>query len=110
MASVRKNSRPRSRFPIWTTLIVGSLVVATSVIGFEYFGLRLPPPKPSQPLRTEEYSGSIVISSPNAEECRHYQLDNATGGIKYSGKNDCTEGHQTSGDRVGAILNGFRNR
>ena len=106
MASVRRNSATLS----WTTVIAGALLFATAVGGSAYVELRPPSPKPIQPPSTRDYSGSIVISSPNGEECQHYRLDNTTGNIKYRGKNDCTESNQSRGDRVNAISSGFRNK
>jgi len=107
MASVRRNS---AALKSSTTFIAGTFLITASVGGLAFFGLRPPAPKPIQPPGPDAYSGSIVISSPNAEECQHYRLDNTTGSIKYSGKNDCTESNQSRGDRVNAISSGFRNK
>ena len=107
MASTRRNSASRSALKGWTALLLGTLLAAALVGGLGHFG----PQTPSrEPPSAADYSGSIVISSPNSQRCRHYQLDNSTGGIKYNSKDDCTEAHQSRDDRASAVLNGFRNR
>jgi len=58
--------------------------------------------------RNEARSGSIVVSTPNSNDCRRYRLDNTTGEIEDNGNGDCGKRGGGQRGRIEAISNGFR--
>ncbi len=92
-----------------------ALVGFVGLVGWQFYvGTSTQAPVAAEPAATDRYSGSIIVSSPNRDSCRQYNLDNATGKMKDEGVFDCTSGAngQASGQqkRVNAIADGFRNR
>ena len=110
-----------SRRPLRGALAV-SLVAATVAVAAgasAYFG-RPPQPVIPEPQATTVSSITksddpitVIISSPNRNDCRRYQLNNATGAMNDKGMGDCMrdpdEGHG-QGTRIEEISKGFRNR
>jgi hypothetical protein len=85
-------------------------IVAVGLVGmagqFVTPAARAPASSPS----ADPIVGSIVISSPNRNDCKELKLDNATGAVTDNGTSDCTAKPQGRGTRIEAIANGFRSK
>jgi len=66
------------------------------------------------PAADDWYSGSIIFTSPNSDDCHLYKWDNSTGRLERHGAGSCpsASNSQSTGQqkRVNAIADGFRNK
>jgi hypothetical protein len=94
-------------------------IVAAAVAASAYFG------RPPQPVASGTQSTTVssikrgddpitvIISSPNRNDCHRYQLNNKPGAINDRGTSDCLRDPDEGsgqGTRIEAISKGFRNR
>lgn len=108
-------SRPPPSHPIRRQSRTGALIAITGIT----FAIAIvsiiawrvidgPASTPSQ-AATPAFTGSIVVSMPNRDECLHYQWDNVTGKLENRGAVDCGAVAEGEG-RIEAISRAFRNK
>jgi hypothetical protein len=115
----QKNTSSRRSLRGALAILLFAATVAAAIGASAYFG------RHSQPVIAETQATTVssitksndlitvIISSPNRNDCRRYQLSNTTGAINDKGMSDCMrdpdEGKGQS-TRIEAISKGFRNR
>ena len=100
-------------------VLLFAATVAAAIGASAYFG-RMPQPVVAETQATTVSSISrsndpitVIISSPNRNDCHRYQLNNTTGAINDKGVGDCMrDPDEGSGQatRIEEISKGFRNR
>jgi hypothetical protein len=110
---------PSSR-PWAAGLLTALAVGAISLLAVAY-GLRLPlsfarfaPKAETEPLAVASIAGgerstTIIVSTPNSNDCRRYQLNVTTGLRNDQGTSNCTGDAGNGPTRVEAISKSFRN-
>jgi hypothetical protein len=118
-ASQKAASSRRSLRGVLAVLVVAA-IVAAAIGASAYFG-RTPQPVVSETQATTVSSITrksddpitVIISSPNRNDCRRYQLHNTTGAMSDKGVSDCMRDPDEAsgqGTRIEEISKGFRNR
>jgi hypothetical protein len=99
-------------------IVLGALVVVLA----SAFGLRSfvagpqktasPEPEPASvsSIASDESPITVIISTPNSNDCHRYELDKATGARNDKGTTKCVSEGGGNGSRIEAIAKGFRNR
>jgi hypothetical protein len=88
-------------------------VLLAAIGAWTFFATPRSTNKPEVPtvssIARDENPITIIIASPNHNDCRRYQLDKTAGAINEKGTGDC-DSDASRGTRVEAIAKGFRNR
>jgi hypothetical protein len=100
----------RGRSTITIVAVAGVSVLAATVLSGWWFSRETSQSDPAPSATGREYATSIIVSSPNADGCQRYKLDNATGRIEDSSTGDCRSESGGQGTRVEEISKAFRNR
>jgi hypothetical protein len=99
-------------------IVLGALaVVFASAFGVRSF-VALPQtthasePEPASvaSIASDESPISVIVSTPNSNDCHRYELDKATGARNDKGTTKCISEGGGQGSRIEAIAKGFRNR
>ena len=88
---------------------VAAIAAVAAVVGSRTTAPTAPTPAAPAVVNAERTT-SIVVASPNHDDCQRYQVDNVTGGVKETGMGECGKGGSGQGTRVQAIAKGFRSR
>lgn len=98
----------RTHTRVWIGLMsVLAIVGCAGLIGWHLQATPKDAVSPPIPA-TDEYSGTIIFSLANRDDCRQYNLDNASGRMQNTGKSSCKV--ETPGSRVEEISNSFRGK
>jgi hypothetical protein len=99
-------------------IVLGALaVVFASAFGVRSFLAILQTTHASQPepasvasIAGDESPITVIVSSPNSNDCHRYELDKATGARNDKGTTKCISEGGGQSSRIEAIAKGFRNR
>jgi hypothetical protein len=122
MRIIMRSSTPRkpSSRPWAAGLLIALAIGAISLLAVAY-GLRLPlslarfaPKAESETLAVASIAGgerstTIIVSTPNSNDCRRYQLNVTTGLRNEQGTSNCAGDAGNGPTRVEAISKSFRN-
>jgi hypothetical protein len=114
----QKSSSRQFRSPRKIAIVLGALVlVFASALAMRIFvagpqAKSGPEPEPASvsSIVNGKSPISVIISSPNSNDCRRYELDNATGARNDKGTTKCISEGGGQSSRIEAIAKGFRNR
>ena|ERR1700681_4330161 len=98
-------------------IVLGALaVVFASAFGVRSFLAILqtthasPEPASVASIAGDESPITVIVSSPNSNDCHRYELDKATGARNDKGTTKCISEGGGQSARIEAIAKGFRNR
>jgi hypothetical protein len=69
-----------------------------------------PAPTPPPVASAAQRATTIIVSTPNSDECRHYRMAIDRGVVHDQGLGECAVSAGDQGTRVETISKGFRNR
>jgi hypothetical protein len=116
---VRKAQQNRSSSRRLVRSVSAVFSVSAALLGaigvWSFFAQRHPTVMPEGPtvssITRDENPITIIISSPNRNDCRRYRLDKAGGAISEKSTGDCdSDSGGGQGTRIEAIAKGFRNK
>jgi hypothetical protein len=117
-SSVKPKPSPRPRRP-GSVIAIGIGAIAALVI---VYGLRFlisqprlasstePEPSAVASIASGERPTTIIVSTPNSNDCRRYRLNVDTGARDDQGAINCSAGSSKQPGRLEAISKAFRNR
>lgn len=110
-----KSPPPRRLWPI-AVIGIGAAVIVAAVCGSRLLITQPrtaagPEPEPSAVASIAgRRSTTVIISSPNSNDCRRYELNVATGARNEQSPIDCPAGNANRPGRIEAISKSFRSR
>lgn len=118
-SSTMRKASPRP----WRIGLMLAIAVAAMAVLAAVYGLRLPlssarlaPKGETEPSAVASIAGggerstTVIVSTPNSNDCRRYQLDVTTGVRNDQGAVNCAGDGANGPGRVEAISKSFRNR
>jgi hypothetical protein len=119
---MRSNTIRKASPRLWRVGLVLAIAVGAMAVFAGAYGLRLPlslarfaPKGEAEPSAVASIAGgkrstTIIVSTPNSNDCRRYQLDVATGVRNDQGAVNCAADGANGPGRVETISKSFRNR
>jgi len=109
----KPSSRPRAA-GLLTALAVGAISLLAVAYGLPLSLARFAPKAESETLAVASIAGgerstTIIVSTPNSNDCRRYQLNVTTGLRNDQGTSNCAGDAGNGPTRVEAISKSFRN-
>jgi hypothetical protein len=113
-----KPSSRQLRSPRKIAIVLGALVVVfASAFGVRSFVAApqttsgpAPEPVSVSSIASSESPITVIVSTPNSNDCHRYELDKATGARNDKGTTKCISEGVGQSSRIEAIAKGFRNR
>jgi hypothetical protein len=102
----RSNRTSAITIAIWFVAIVA----VAGVAGQHMLRAGSPPAQAPAPAAAVEPTTSIIVSTPNSDECRRYRMAIDRGEVRDQGLGECATSSGDQGTRVETISKGFRNR